>query len=348
MKREIYTGSRKGAFTLIETLVVVAVIGLLIGGIFKLMGLAGTMSKRAETIARMQRIQNALAGYYAAYGTYPPVKVYGSSNPYLEERLKDGRITFEPVSGLSRANALKAAASQPIGFLYPTAEILEEYVSEYFAAQGMSVASAAKVLGNAEGEVSWAVYRLFQFGVLSFLAPRIDMVGANYLFEPGDREWAPEESFFRTKQWIDSNVAKYPKGGANSAQLKNFRDKCQEERSACAKWITQLEKMVSGQCYDVLGTVLSEVGTSITLTVQSAESGTLYALQESTIKDGWGNNFFYYSPPPYQTYRIWSAGENGATFPCWISYEAVKSQKGKKDASLMQEWISDDIIGSNQ
>lgn len=348
MTRFMNNSSKNAAFTLIEMLVVVAVVGLLIAGIFKLMGLAGNMSKKAETIARMQRIQNALAGYYAAYGTYPPVKVYGSSNPYLKQELKNGKLEYEEVNSLSSVNANAAAAAQPTGFLYPTAVILDEYIASYYKSQGRSVASAARVLGNAEGDVSWSTYRLFQFGLLSFLVPRIDFVGANFLFEGTDREYAPEESFFRTKQWVDANVAKYPKGGGNGSQMRFFRDKCNEERSKCGKWITQLEKLITGQCYPVLGTTLSQDGSSLLLSIQQASSGTEYALQQSGLNDGWGNPFYYHSAPPYQSYRLWSAGPNGNTFPCWISYDAVKKQKGKKDATLMQEWISDDIIGSNQ
>lgn len=339
----------KSGFTLVEILVVVAVIGLLIGGIFKLMGLAGNMSKKAATVAKMQRIQNALAGYYAAYGTYPPVKTYGSSNPYLEETQKGGSIDYKQVSGLSAGNANAAAAAQPVEFLYPNAVVLDEYVVQYYKAKGMSVASVSKVLGDAEGEVSWNTYRLFKFGLLSYLVPRIDFVGANYLYDgSGSVEWSPVESFFRTKQWVDGNVAKYPRGGGSKVQLDQFKEKGKEERTYCAEWITQLEKLVTGQCYDVLGTVLSASGTSISFSLQTASSGTMYALQSSTLVDGWGNSFYYHSEPPYQSYRLWSAGPNGNTFPCWISYKAVEKQKGRRDAQLVQEWISDDIVGSNQ
>ena len=51
--------------------------------VFRLSSIGGDSSRRTATISRMQRLENALSGYYAAFGTYPPVKVHGSRNPYL-------------------------------------------------------------------------------------------------------------------------------------------------------------------------------------------------------------------------------------------------------------------------
>jgi Type II secretion system (T2SS), protein G len=57
-------------------------------------------------------------------------------------------------------------------------------------------------------------------------------------------------------------------------------------------------------------------------------------LGQSTVTDGWGREFFYYSAPPHQSFRIWSAGKDGYTFPPW---ETLTTQA--------KTWIKDDIVG---
>lgn len=73
----------KKAFTLVEMLVVVVVLVTLMTMVFRLGSIGSDSSRLTVTISRMQRLENALSGYYAAFGTYPPVKVHGSRNPYL-------------------------------------------------------------------------------------------------------------------------------------------------------------------------------------------------------------------------------------------------------------------------
>ena len=68
----------KKGFTLVELLIVVAVMVILMGLVVRL-GSSGTdSSRRSRTLARMQRVENCLSGYFAAYGTYPQVKNHGA------------------------------------------------------------------------------------------------------------------------------------------------------------------------------------------------------------------------------------------------------------------------------
>ena len=55
-----------------------------------------------------------------------------------------------------------------------------------------------------------------------------------------------------------------------------------------------------------------------------------------TVRDGWGHDFYYYSPPPYQSYTLWSSGPNGRTFPPWM-----EKPSGQEDR--INGWIKDDI-----
>ena len=73
----------KKAFTLVEMLIVVVVLVTLMTMTFKLGSISGSSSKRNTTVARLQKLENCLSGYYAAFGTYPPVPLHGSRNPFL-------------------------------------------------------------------------------------------------------------------------------------------------------------------------------------------------------------------------------------------------------------------------
>jgi len=58
------------------------------------------------------------------------------------------------------------------------------------------------------------------------------------------------------------------------------------------------------------------------------------------VWDGWDNDFFYYSPAPYQSYILWSAGKNGRTFPPWIVREDLNSSVNQ----CIGAWTEDDIL----
>ena len=61
-------------------LIVVTVLVTLMAITFRLGSIGGPSSHRNATVARLQRLENCLSGYYAAFGTYPPVKLHGSRN----------------------------------------------------------------------------------------------------------------------------------------------------------------------------------------------------------------------------------------------------------------------------
>lgn len=63
---------RRGSFTLIEILVVITIIGILAGMVFKMMGYAGRQSQKAQTIQILEKVAHALEEYKAEYGQYPP------------------------------------------------------------------------------------------------------------------------------------------------------------------------------------------------------------------------------------------------------------------------------------
>ena len=70
----------KKGFTLLEMLIVMALLVTLMGIVFKLHDIAGDSEDKSCTILRMQRLENCLAGYHAAFGSYPPVQLHASRN----------------------------------------------------------------------------------------------------------------------------------------------------------------------------------------------------------------------------------------------------------------------------
>lgn len=78
---------RRKSFTLIELLVVVAVILILVGISLRIMQLVNRKGAISRTTWILEQVKNALAGYYASYGSYPPSDKYdnryGSSVSYI-------------------------------------------------------------------------------------------------------------------------------------------------------------------------------------------------------------------------------------------------------------------------
>ena len=64
-------------------LIVVVVLVTLMTITFRLGAVNSSSSRRNTTVSRIQRLENCLSGYYAAFGSYPPVAQHGSYNFYL-------------------------------------------------------------------------------------------------------------------------------------------------------------------------------------------------------------------------------------------------------------------------
>ena len=72
----------------------------------------------------------------------------------------------------------------------------------------------------------------------------------------------------------------------------------------------------------------------------SGSGGSTHLPLSMTVCDGWGHEFYYYSEPPYQSYRLWSAGSNKVTFPPWYDLDSFSGE----DLNMIHSFISDDIV----
>lgn len=384
----IILGEMRKAFTIIELMIVVAIISVLLTIAFRLTGTGEDQKARAETIMKMQHIENALSGYFAAFGSYPPVALHASRNVYThvnkngqqEEGQEDGELKWE--------NVKAACEAQPFAARFPfsspgstsssgtrnsrgdwdkatidaAAQAAADLVRGGFWSDYPQLAgglSKFNMPSEAQGkwgrEKNWQNLKLFQFGVMSFLLPR-------YLFMT---EGVDPDDLEDCAQWNANNkFAAHPNTGKSfdnwSNQLKDKRLVVRiPTQAVCARWMANFEGIVEcnpkGDAVTMFGVRISGIGAGPALRpdldvpvetfLRHVNLETLQVLDVMTVLDGWKNDFYYYSPPPFQSYRLWSSGprQDGVypTFPPWVPFDTLKSDADRKKAA---EWMSDDIM----
>ncbi len=379
----------KKGFTLVEMLVVVAVLITLMAIAFRLGGIAKQDDERNQTVLKMQKLENCLSGYYAAFGTYPPVKLHGDRSYLQTTNIRgmqdvDGNEQ-EPnwANEWSSEFQIKAAClAQPVAceFPYPADDDVSKLVekkSERLKVEAQintkmdshtkSVLSAGfdNGVGSNIGRHSrnkdnadWRNTELFKFGLLSYLLPRY-LVMMNC-----------DDRFFDYAQWGNNNSLPCdPFTGSRFTSWREIQQNCLTSnqksdlarvsnipsQAACARWISNLEKMLATKWQVTLfGVIVSDGDSDVARNVSKDDISKIYSpmgggsdstanqyiLDCITVLDGWGSEFYYYSPAPYQNYVLWSAGPNGSTFPVWASMEELTSDA--KEHVL--KWTKDDII----
>lgn len=384
----------KKAFTLIELLIVIAVLAILMGMVFKLGTVGSDSYKKSKTIARMQRLENCLSGYYAAFGSYPPVKLYNSRNMELEAGY-NGIQTDGSGVDLSSSDSDKvwrqvkaACLAQPVACRFPfpnegfkskvdaISAVQRERAGDAknypaFAAKGANyykyeILDSGNYGGLNKQDTDWRDVQLFQFGLMSYLLPRylVMMKG----MRGGQRQ------FFDHPQWETNNDT--PRNPLTDKALDWYEvaDKVNNasvrsdlvivenmpSQAVCARWIPNLANTCCtplpslplfgtevGQSGDYDGLDEDNADIEVFFKGKGGGDGNVgsqgYVLNSVTVKDGWGEDFYYYSPAPYQKYTLWSAGPNGKTFPKWLASRAVEKMAAdlKKRYS---DWTQDDIV----
>lgn len=396
----------KKAFTLVELLVVVVVLITLMTITFRLVSIGGDSDAKHVTMNRMHRLENALSGYYAAFGTYPPVNLHGYRNPFLSVssdgvQNTDGQEnadlwgwlapdgeTVRDRNAESRAwNQVKAACeAQPVACNFPFSDEYSEIIdlaSEYWKevidkdlddslsddeklmlSRGFDNGVSRNIgrFARFKDKIKWTDLQLFRFGLMSYLLPR-------YLLMMNS-----DEQFYQDfAQWLHNNtLPNDPLTGRSFSNWANMRenyvrsDKKSDlahianisSQAACSRWMANFENSLfctrnitlygvevragsGGNLFDALKDF--NIVESLIRTpggYDDANGSNQYILDAVTIKDGWGNEFYYYSPPPYQSYRIWSGGANGRTFPSWID----RSTLGGEANRCIGYWVMDDIV----
>ena len=381
-------------------LIVVVVIVTLMTITFRLGAVNSASSRRNTTVARIQRLENCLSGYYAAFGSYPPVAQHGSYNFYLKtdvhgiqnldgdentdiwgwsaDEFRRGRRPNEEQEAWKQVQA--ACRAQPVGCAFPFREEYSDFVTawseqlkEEAADPSCSLSEERKAMFLAgfddgvsqnigrharfRGSSDWREIQLFKFGLMSFLLPRfLVMMASDESLYSDYAQWTGNNSMpsdpltgqpYRSwrQVWDDANKDRDTTDYARVANIPS--------QAVCARWMPNLE----GSVYTTRSTLTlfgvdvtddqSNSGFSLSSTELHSpggynESSTAgqYVLNFCTVRDGWWNEFYYYSPPPYQTYVLWSSGPNERTFPPWVSRETLDSKANR----CVSAWTEDDIV----
>ena len=400
----------KKGFTLVELLIVIVIVAILMAITFRVMGVSDNQTARQWTVMRLHALESAIGGYYAAFGSYPPVRLHGSRNIFCRLNQQGIQVLNQVDEGVLVWERVRAAClSQPVAMSYPpcahsaplakkTSEDLQK-LAEQDAEFGSG--STARVpfdgipttgrFSGKEDEAEWTELNLFKFGLMSFLLPRYIymMQGADPTLYDAFVQWGDNnnipcrfEDGIPYNSWRDLALQSMPEeDGSYNTHL--WEVALMPSQIVTARWIPYLSEICffyygANSAYTTLcgvnlfnsqpmATWLDEPAFR-TQTGKPWRRPPVYTAGEQqnehndftqafmpdgvTVMDGWGEEFYYYSPPPHQGYRLWSGGhdpsarsdQQWATFPPWISETEIDKILSPADAKLARRWKADDIV----
>ena len=380
------------AFTLVEMMVTVAVIVTLMSIVIKLTGVSQSTSRRVATAERLQRVSNCLSGYYAAFGSYPPVKstairdIYAAVDSYGSQRrpiVRNENIwgSGQEAEAWAQVQPVCRAQAMACGFPYHQGrEDLVREISEDMKKKigdpkykdiiaGIDPIQLEKLKAGFDigvtrniGRFSDSDATIYTFGLMSFLVPRYMVMlnaGDASLFDgstakPISDQWNANNDLHSVFNGMTGET--FANWSSFYARIKSDGTdwlKYIPSQGVCSRWIINLEKICDwgigngGGLSYVLGVDLWGSGGELFkenwyIDIHQPRQGSTqnqFVLDKLTVRDGWGNEFYYYSPAPYQSYVLWSAGANGRTFPPWIPVKTLPSAAH----TTVGSWVADDI-----
>ena len=146
---------------------------------------------------------------------------------------------------------------------------------EYPITNGMNSPAYACFDVSATGATPWSTQPVFTFGLMSFLVTRYSDHAGNI---HGPPDW---HQLLNLHQWTDYNYRR---------DQDNPRDV-----AAIRRWTPYIADIIENRSASHL--------------INNAPPG--YTNAYLTVRDGWGNDLRYESRPPYQIYKLSSAGPDG-------------------------------------
>lgn len=355
-------------------MIVVVMIVALMSITFRLAGIGDNAGRKNTTVTRLQKLNNCLSGYFAAFGNYPPVTAHASRN----YKLQVDQFGFQTGSenGSLNWNSVEAACrAQPVAARFPFSSDKRSYIEaisriyvqrcssgeakfkayqdrrDYYGSGFHGIYKSGDVSGW-EDESSWQEVQIFQFGLMSYLLPRY-MFMVDFLRNSQSGDFNDSEANLDDcAQWTENNnLSANPLTGKRYSnwddQFSDMREsvvKLIPSQSVTERWMPNLEGIVScSGSRSFFGVNVSD-GSGGSLLADKYPTVVLFnnrtILDMLTVNDGWGNEFYYYSAQPFQSYLLWSAGPNGKTFPRWVDLKTLEGS----DRSTASNWMADDIL----
>ncbi len=265
----------KKGFTLLEMLIVIVILAVLMGIIFRLSSIGTDSSRRATTIYRLQCLENCLSGYYAAFGSYPPVQRHGSPSPYLrvdghgiqsdetnESIYNDNADSWDQIEAACRSQPVACNFPFPEGYkdhIRAVSESLKERLeSGDEEMEGLSekrkqslmagfdeASSNTGRFSGSKDKPDWRDIQLFRFGLMSYLLPRylVMMNGADAYMDFAqwsDNNTKPSDPFSGTpfNSWSDMKTDLENGDAKKRAAIANI-----PSQAVCARWMPNLAGM---------------------------------------------------------------------------------------------------------
>ena len=268
---------KRNGFTIIEMLVVVIVIAILSGLVFKLIGAGGSSSDRAKARRQVEALANACEEYRAEYGSYPPVPK-----------------SYDPGTG---------RWYQPVTYSYP------ENAEKWTGGSASSLANQLRDIPRTNLEEEG--HHVFQFGVLPFLVPRIEghaETAPPEFFESNYNKTKVPKSELHS--WFSQNSSKNENDQTITKWLKDGKIKRGDNWDA-KKHCRAVDNPRDYRLAKKIAPLLN--GVTIKDMDPQSYSGNVWTNQMLRIVDPWGHSLNYESDPPHASCRIWSSGPDGMT-----------------------------------
>ena len=371
-------------FTLIELLIVTVVIVTLMGIVFRLAGTGSDSKARATTVSRLQKLSNALSGYYAAFGSYPPVPLQGRSRDIYtrvdgdntiaslgygiqagpDVSLDSFQLTDVGEAGKTVKRHVEAACrAQPVAAGFPYNQRAMQEALNAWNKQSSNSRSyrAIENYGGFKNKDSseWSENSVFMFGLMSFLLPRYQFMldgDENIYINHPEGPWESNNRLpflmdgSRLENWNKAQGAlsqgpQHWDKATTDARLRTMLESLPSQ-AVCARWMPNFAGIVTGG--GVFFGVDTEDGERRYLVGSNKQfligqggynDEYTYIGGVMTVRDGWNEDFYYYSLPPYQSYQLWSSGPDKRTFPPWFD----KSTLSGSDLQFVNKWTADDI-----
>lgn len=264
----------KKGFTLIELLIVVTVMATLMTIMFKLGTSSADERARINTITRMQKLENCLSGYFAAFGSYPPVALHGSRNIYTE--VENGVQTGNQNENLDWEQIEAACRSQPVDACFPLPDDADtrkwvkensDFLQSTYEGKeggkrpryvnGFTLPSYGEFTSYAKYR-EWEQVQVFKFGVMSYLLPRflVMMSGDERFYNENFAQWNDNNdsclsamdgqamTWSQVYDAVDRDPKNDPKGNGGIKSMQDYIKVANiPTQSITARWLGNLENL---------------------------------------------------------------------------------------------------------